>query len=169
MLSPHSYAITLLVMTILSRDIPVSTNPHVHVHSPGSKLLSLSNLSQGHYRYTANLLALERTAGPDLPQGCTPRLSVVSPLNPVAWEQGLATHPDCSFAEYITRGIRGGRSISATSNASPQMKWLLSFHWACKSAPLGSSPRETVQENGTLLLICRPPMAAAPMTALTKS
>lgn len=166
MISPHSYAITLLVMTILSRDIPVSTNPHVH--SPGSKLLSLSNLSQGHYHYTANLLALERTAGPDLLQGCTPRLSVVSPLNPVAWEQGLATYPDCSIAEYVTRGIRGGRRTSAAFNASPQMKWLLSFHWACKSAPLGSFPRETV-ENGTLLLICWPPMAAAPMTALTRS
>ena len=62
-------------------------------HSPGSKLLSLSNLSQGSYLYTADLLALESVAGQELPS-VGPPLSVVTPLNPLAWEQGLASYPD---------------------------------------------------------------------------
>ena len=75
----------------------------------GSLLLNLSNLHQGRYRYTEDLLALEHAAGPIPVTGHT--LEVATPLNATAWRQELPSYRDQAFAAVLLRGISEGFRI----------------------------------------------------------
>ena len=87
-------------------------------HLPCSRLLllSLSNLTKGHYRYTADLLPLDRAASLSLPPDLSPMPSVVTPLNARAWKGGLETYPDRAFATYLIKGIKEGFRVEVLGN-----------------------------------------------------
>ena len=65
-------------------------------------------LTDPHYVYTADLLALESVkATPDRPPCRFPPPSPI-PLRLAAWEEALYPHPDKQFCRYILRGLQQG-------------------------------------------------------------
>ena len=76
-------------------------------------LLSLSNLHAGQYSYTADLLSLETVAPASLSPD--PRC-VASPLNVLAWQEGLASYPDKAFAAFLLQGIADGFRIGVPAD-----------------------------------------------------
>ena len=71
-------------------------------------VLSLKGITEGGYRYTEDLLALESQQAEGLPQLSLPRAPtpVVTSLLPA-----LRLHPDQRFAEYIWNGLLAGFCI----------------------------------------------------------
>ena len=72
-------------------------------------MLTRSNFTKGHYRFTNDLLALE-SASPKLHQ-LPYEASISSPLKLKAWEKALSSIPDKAFANFILRGISQGFRI----------------------------------------------------------
>ena len=67
--------------------------------------------SGGHYRYTQDLLKLDRCV-PSAMNVLPPQLeTVVTPLRRLAWAQELRRHPDTDFAEFILKGLEHGFRI----------------------------------------------------------
>ena len=71
----------------------------------------MSNLFKGKYRYTADLLALENNTSNPI-QG----RQIASPLQLQAWQEGLASYPDQTFAAFLLRGIANGFRIGVPSS-----------------------------------------------------
>lgn len=77
--------------------------------SPPLGMCAIGNLCQGHYRYMADLEALEATA-----TGLSPSIfQPATPFSLTALEQALKAHPDKTFMHYILSGIKSGFHIGA--------------------------------------------------------
>ena len=70
---------------------------------------SHSNVVNGYYRYMADLLNLEAMATGVGPATFRPS----TPLQPLAWEKALASHPERQFVAYILKGISQSFHIGA--------------------------------------------------------
>ena len=106
---------------------------------------------QGSYRYTSELLELERRSAPPSKQ-----YSDVRGFLPQAeWEPFLSSHPDRVFASYLHRGIRFGFQIGFST--AHQLK-----HYSKNHNSVASNPRtvdEYIQkelENGKLMVAPNP-------------
>ena len=89
-------------------------------------LLGLGAVSGNRYRYTEDLLQLER---------CSPRRGSVptqlqplnTPLRVRAWAEALQEHPDRAFTSYLLRGIREGFRIGYARGGGacgqPRVTW----------------------------------------------
>ena len=78
---------------------------HAHAYTN-----TVGNISDGHYCYTEDLLALEAAShyGVSLPGDCC---LITSPLEADVWEHFLSAHPDRRYANFIAGGIRRGFRI----------------------------------------------------------
>ena len=69
-------------------------------------IIAASNIVNGVYRYTSDLLALVRTSQAmftiDLPEGCC---QIIPPLTVDKWEDYLRSRPDKEFTSFILYGI----------------------------------------------------------------
>ena len=82
--------------------MPVNTaNFHLHSFTLQCKL------HRGHYRYTTDLLALERRVGPRT-QAVPPVLPICCPLRLATWQELLAPYPNKAFVAFLLRGIEIG-------------------------------------------------------------
>ncbi len=106
--------------------------------------LYLSNIRNGRYRYTQDLLALEQTGHSGtavVPVGHH------SPLRCSAWEEGLSRFPDRQFAKFLLRGIRHGFRIGmqASHRCRPSSRnanlWL-QLAWPADWAGVPIAPKE---------------------------
>lgn len=72
----------------------------------------LDNFSpDGHYKYTGDLLELERCVPSEPKVIPHTLLSVVTPLKRLAWVKELHSHPDREFIDFILRGLENGFRI----------------------------------------------------------
>ena len=82
-------------------------------------IITAGNIIAGVYRYTEDLLALERASQSaisiDLPECCQ---HIITPLRVDKWEAYLQLHPDREFASFLLRGMVHGYHIGCNySNA----------------------------------------------------
>jgi hypothetical protein len=74
-------------------------------------LLCFSFDPETQYQYIEALLSLAKCAPMSVGTHKDQWAKVTTPLRAEAWKQGLATHPDRGFAEYICKGVREGFRI----------------------------------------------------------
>ena len=91
--------------------------PHPHSEcSMSQKCLAACNVSQGHYRFITDLLALEN-CHPISSRCCLPT-NISTPLKCDIWAHYLSTHPDKEFVSYILQGINNGFHIGFDRKSS---------------------------------------------------
>lgn len=124
---------------------PISLPPLCSLASHGNRppfsLITTVTIKDNAYTYTQDLLTLQRTSSWT---EFTPQLegisSIITPLDPIAWEAHLQGHPDRALASYIVKGIQdgfhigcdesqrrqsaGSNMLSATRNPGPVQKYV---------------------------------------------